>query len=777
MKFSRRLRAVTAWALAATTILCAASPAVTRAGDSLSPRQHALPAGHDARQNGQGSGAWKRELFGGREVVAGQVLVKFRDSASAESVARAEQGAGAELVRKVGGAGARLLHSRGKDTAALVQEFSERDDVLYAEPNFVIRPSSLPNDTYFSELWGLRNTGYTSGAGPGTQGADIAAEPAWDVSTGSRDVVVAVVDTGVDYNHPDLTANMWSAPAPFTVQIGGQTIRCEAGTHGFNAITRTCDPMDDHSHGTHVAGTIGAGGNNGVGVVGVNQTASMMGLKFLAADGSGTLADALDALDFAIQAKQAFAAIGGANVRVLSNSWGWSGQPSQALLDQINRAGENDMLFVAGAGNEGSDNNVVPFYPASYDAPNVVSVAATDNRDALAYFSNYGAGRVHLAAPGVFILSTIVGGSYDWFSGTSMATPHVSGAAALVLSRCPLGTAALKDNLLGNVDQVPSLSGVTTTGGRLNVSEALLACADRGPLSSLTLSAASVTGTKSSVGTVTLAAPAPSTGATVYLSSSNTAAATVPSYVKVAAGATSKIFTVATKSVSAPTKVEVTATYQSHARRAELVVAPPVLNGLSLSPSTVTGLCQSSALSVTLNAKAPAGGVLINLTNDNPAASVPGSVTIPAGATSATITVTASPVGAKTVGSVTARPADANFGTTAHSRTLTVMPNGVKNLVMDAPANTVTGPATVLMTMTLACPAPAGGQLVLLSTSRAAVARPVGSDGNPINSVAVGAGQTQATFRVQAYDVAAPTSATINATANGITKSLALKVN
>jgi subtilisin family serine protease len=423
----------------------------------------------------------KAESFKGKKVVAGQVLVKFRQATSAQNIDQAKQIIDADMDRKVGKSGIRLLRSRSKDTTTLIRELSMRADVAYVEPNYVISVSSAPNDSSFSQVWGLQNTGQTVGSSAGVAGADISAMAAWELSTGSRQNVVAVIDTGVDYRHPDLAANMWSAPAPFTVNIGGQIIRCEAGTHGFDAITKTCDPIDEYNHGTHVAGTIGAVGNNGVGITGVNQTASMMAIKFMDATGSGTLADAIDAIDFAIQAKQALGA--GANIRVLSNSWGWNGEPSQALLDEINRANMSNMLFVAGAGNGGDDyasdnNDVSPFYPASYDAPNLIAVAATDNKDLLASFSNYSPTHVHLGAPGVLVLSTILGGSYDWWSGTSMATPHVAGAAALVLSRCSLDTAALKTNILNNVDQIGSLSGITTTGGRLNVNKALRSCSN-----------------------------------------------------------------------------------------------------------------------------------------------------------------------------------------------------------------------------------------------------------------------------------------------------------
>src|SRR3989449_11253996 len=201
-----------------------------------------------------------------------------------------------------------------------------------------------------------------------------------------------------------------------------------------------------------------------------------MGSKFLDATGTGTTADAINAIEFVVQAKAAFAATSGANVRVLSNSWG-GGAFSQALLDEINRANANDMLFVAAAGNSSSNNDVVPHYPSGFNAPNVVAVAATDNTDALPGFSNFGSTSVHLGAPGVDILSTTRNNTYSYFSGTSVATPHVSGAALLVLSKCALDTASLKTLLLNNVDPIPSLSGMTVTGGRLNVNKAHRACA------------------------------------------------------------------------------------------------------------------------------------------------------------------------------------------------------------------------------------------------------------------------------------------------------------
>src|SRR2546425_1691493 len=422
----------------------------------------------------------------GYPAMAGEVLVKYRRSLGADERGQLDQQTDADRNDAIGSVGVRRIHSRSRDTSALLAFLRNHPDVAYAEPNYIVQADALPNDTSFGILWGLRNFGQVVGT-PGTPGADIQTPLAWDVSTGSAANVVAVIDTGIKYTHPDLAANVWSAPTSFTVVIGGQTITCAAGTHGFNAIKKTCDPLDDNGHGTHVSGTIGAVGNNSRGVVGVNWTTSIMASKAFNASGTGTLADAINAIEFVLQA----AAATGANVRVLSNSWS-SGGFSQALLDEIDKANTNNMLFVASAGNNATNNDVFPQYPASYTAPNVIAVAATTNTDSLALSSNWGPSSVDLGAPGLNILSTWLSLSnpynqpsplnpfpvdYKNLSGTSMAAPHVSGAAALVLSRCAvLGTAALKNDLLSHVDVIPSLNGKVLTGGRLNVNNAIPPC-------------------------------------------------------------------------------------------------------------------------------------------------------------------------------------------------------------------------------------------------------------------------------------------------------------
>ncbi len=416
------------------------------------------------------------ELVNGREALSGEVLVKFRDGSRTNALNAVRSLAGADAMRPVGRNGLQRLQSKSISAAALLQRLANHPDVLYAEPNYIVHAFAEPNEPNFPQLWGLRNIGQAVNSGlPGVAGADIHALSAWEISSGSTAQVVAVIDTGVDYTHPDLAANMWSAPAPFEVTLQGATITCPAGTHGFNVIALTCDPMDDHGHGTHVSGTIGASGNNSIGVVGVNWITQLIGIKFLDSSGSGSIADAIDGFDFAIQAKQAFAQTMAANVRVLSASWGGT-EFSQALLDEINAAGDASMLLVAAAGNSGVSNDTHPTFPASYDAPSIISVAATTNTDARASFSNYGAASVHLGAPGTDILSTLPGNSYGFLNGTSMATPHVSGSAALVLSQCALDTAGLKDTLLSTVEPVSSMAAITIAGGRLDVNSAIRSC-------------------------------------------------------------------------------------------------------------------------------------------------------------------------------------------------------------------------------------------------------------------------------------------------------------
>ena len=339
--------------------------------------------------------------------------------------------------------------------------------VLYAEPDYIVTASGIPDDARFDELWGMHNTGQTGGV----DDADIDAPEAWDISTGSHDVIVGVIDTGVDHTHPDLVANMWTNPG----EIAGDGIDNDNNgyiddIHGINAITNSGDPMDDNGHGTHVSGTIGATGNDGVGVAGVNHNVSIVGCKFLDGAGSGSTSDALKCIDYMVALKNDH----NIDISTLNNSWGGGGF-SQALYDSIGASGDADMLFVAAAGNSAYDNDITPSYPASYDHDSVMAVAGTNHTDGMYTSSQWGLTSVDIAAPARNVLSTVPGGGYSSFTGTSMATPHVAGAAALVLSVNPDLTAVeLKELLMSSGDVNPATEGKTVSGKRLNVHNALL---------------------------------------------------------------------------------------------------------------------------------------------------------------------------------------------------------------------------------------------------------------------------------------------------------------
>jgi subtilisin family serine protease len=392
----------------------------------------------------------------------GRIIVRYRASTTAQAARAAAAAAGDRVVGRVrtfglGHAGAVLVvASRTLSTGQLVRRYSADPDVAYAEPDSILTiDSTTPGDPYFGDLWGM---------------STIGAPTAWDTATGSPGVVVASIDTGVDYTHPDLAANMWHNPG----EIPGNGLDDDGNgyaddVYGIDAAFDTADPWDPNGHGTHTAGTMAAVGNNGVGVTGVCWSAQIMALEYLDSDGSGYTSDALDCFYYMIAEKLYH----GVDVVAANCSWG-GGSYNQSLHDAIAAAGEAGIVVVCSAGNDGDDNDWSPAYPASYDCANIIAVAATDSSDGLADFSNYGASSVDLAAPGVGILSTVPDGGYDWMDGTSMAAPHVTGVVALVAAARPADDAATRiASILAGADAVSGLSGLVATGGRLDVSAAV----------------------------------------------------------------------------------------------------------------------------------------------------------------------------------------------------------------------------------------------------------------------------------------------------------------
>jgi subtilisin family serine protease len=401
------------------------------------------------------------------------VLVGFNRGTSVDVQRSLERAAGGIRARGLG-LGSLVIVPRG-EVFGVIDRLKREPAVRYAEPDFVMRANGLPNDPQFGLQWGLWNTGQVANGTGGSANDDEGAVPAWSVTTGSSSIVVAVADTGVEYTHPDLAPNVWSNPGG----IGG----CAAGTHGFDVLAgeNPCDPMDSDTayggHGTHVAGIIGAAGNNDTGVTGVNWTTTILPVKWLDSNSTGVTSDLINALQMVIQARQS-----GVNIRVVNDSPTFVGTAySQALSDEIDQLGANDILFVTPAGNSGQNDDATPRYPCDYDRPTEICVAATDQNNQLPSWANWGANTVDLAAPGNNIYSTLRNGSYGYISGSSMSAAEVSGAAALILSAGYQSATSLKADILNNVDHLPSLSGLVRTGGRLDICRAMSGCTPPAP--------------------------------------------------------------------------------------------------------------------------------------------------------------------------------------------------------------------------------------------------------------------------------------------------------
>ncbi len=402
-----------------------------------------------------------------RQHTPDELLVQFLPGLSENLHAEALARVGGRFVERVSGDLHRIALPKGTDLSAAIRMLHDQAGIDFAEPNWLYFHDAVSDDTYYTtnRLWGME--GDTSPLFQNQYGSQAA--EAWDAGhTDCSKVMVAVIDEGAQYKHPDLKHNFWENPA----EIPDNGIDDDG--NGFIDDTRGWDfsrddkstydgPQDDH--GTHVSGTIGARGGNGKGVAGVCWKVKIIDVKFLATAG-GSTANAIKSIDYVTDLKTRH----NLNLVAINASWGGGGY-SQGLKKSIERAGKADIVFVAAAGNNGANNDTDPHYPSSYDSPTIISVAAIGSGGLLASFSNYGVTTVDLGAPGVGISSTVPDGTYASYSGTSMATPHVTGAVALYASSHPgLKATELKAAILSTVTPTTSLTGKTVTGGRLNVS-------------------------------------------------------------------------------------------------------------------------------------------------------------------------------------------------------------------------------------------------------------------------------------------------------------------
>jgi subtilisin family serine protease len=397
---------------------------------------------------------------------ADRLIVKPRRGAVSATAAQAVQGARVQRTFHQLGNLQVLQLPAGLPVQAALARLRQSQDIEYAEPDYTLQlQGTAPNDFRYGtgELWGLHNTGYLGG----TPGADIKAYEAWDIRREAPGVIVALVDSGVRLTHEDLAPNLWRNPR----EIPGNGIDDDNNgviddVFGFNAFADNGNPADDLGHGTHVAGTIGAAGNNALGVVGVAWKVQLMATKFTGPDGNGTLSDAIACIDYARRM----------GAHIINASWGASWFESTALREAIQAARDAGIVFVTVAGNNSADNDATPVYPGAYGLDNIIVATATDRFDQLAFFANYGARSVHLGAPGYNIFSTWIGSDadYQYYDGGSMAAAHVSGAMALLRAQFPGDTPAqLIARVLKNTDPLPSLVGKTSSGGRLDLFRAL----------------------------------------------------------------------------------------------------------------------------------------------------------------------------------------------------------------------------------------------------------------------------------------------------------------
>ncbi|HIJ86309.1 MAG TPA: S8 family serine peptidase [Desulfuromonadales bacterium] len=436
--------------------------------------------------------AWDNKL----QIKDGELIVKYRPNISRQKRDAKHKTHGSRRIKEY--AHLRMEHVKldaGETISKALHRLRTDPDVEYAEPNYMVKALSTPNDNYYNLLWGM---------------TAMQAPTAWNKSTGSNDVVVAVIDTGIDYNHPDIKANLWinSAELNGTSGTDDDVNGYKDDIYGWNSVVDNGDPIDHNGHGTHVAGTIGAVGNNGLGVAGVNWNVKILACKFLDDSGSGATSDAIECLEYVRTLKNK-----GVNIVATNNSWGGPGY-SQALYDAIKAQEDAGILFIAAAGNSAADLDSpgANDYPALFtqalpNGPlglsNVITVAATDVNENLAWFSNTGRTAVQVGAPGVDIVSLRAAGTnpygdtthfvpdgdtnaeYYRLNGTSMATPHVTGLAALLKADNPgRDWRSIKNLIISGGDKIPALENKTASGKRINLAKSL-SCTDQTVLSAV----------------------------------------------------------------------------------------------------------------------------------------------------------------------------------------------------------------------------------------------------------------------------------------------------
>ncbi len=702
---------------------------------SSSQAQTISPYAATQKQN-MGNNRYK-VLNGGGQYDPNTLLVQFRNDASddAKDSCCRKVGLGAIDKYKIVD-GLALIHVASGDPVAAMAEIVADPTVIRASLNYIVTTQITPNDPLFGNTWGMNNTA--------SQLNDIDAPQAWDIYTGDPNYRVAVIDTGIDFNHPDLQGNIWVNPG----EIANDGIDNDGNGYiddvrGWNFVTNTNNPQDGNGHGTHVSGTIAARGNNGIGVAGVAWNAKIVPLKFLSDTGSGTTANAIKAIDYCTSN----------GIKLSNNSWG-GGLFDSLLLQAITNAGAADHLFIAAAGNSALNIDVSLSYPASYNLSNMVNVASTTNTGGLSNFSNYGVGTVHVGAPGSNVFSTwpialtVLGqpNGYNSISGTSMAAPHVTGLAALLRGKMPGWTATqVRSAILGSTKPLTSLAGKVSREGIISAYNALAAtntetipptvAATRNPTT------ANAAGWNNVNVTVTVTGTDNVGGSGVrdirYTLNAGTTV-TVPGATTNIARTTDGIATIAYWATDNSNNASAVGSMTVRVDKTAPVTTITATPGATSTSVVISGTDATSGLSGTFYS-----------VDGAPAAAYSGPITLDNG-----------------VHTVTAYSTDI-AGNTEAVKTLS-LPLGSLSTVSVNPVS-VNGGTAATGTITLGSPAPAGGVVVTLTSSSAAAVVPA--------SVTVPAGATTATFAISTTSVTASTAATITAASLGVSKTTTLTVN